>query len=73
MVVTMKRQKFNSFDPALLAWACMEPTLQQIHGINPTVKSRQLSLRDGQNHNIITLVLSTVKWPVEGARQVDND
>ena len=58
MVVTMKRQKFNSFDPALLAWACMEPTLQQIHGINPIVKSQVLAqLTPGQQALFLFRVL----------------
>ncbi len=49
MLVTMKRQGFNSLDPAALARACIEPTLQQVHTINPTVKSQVLAqLTPGQ-------------------------
>ena len=40
MVVTMKRRVFNSMEPAALVTACIEPTLQQIHGKNATVKSQ---------------------------------
>ena len=40
MVVTMKRQVFNSLDHATLASTCIEPTLQQLHGINPVVRSQ---------------------------------
>ncbi len=40
MLVTMKRQVFNSLDHANLASTCIEPTLQQLHGINPAVRSQ---------------------------------
>jgi hypothetical protein len=40
MVVTMKRQDFDSLEPVALAWACIEPTIQQIYGKDFQVKSR---------------------------------
>lgn len=49
MLVTMKRQVFDSLGPAALARACIEPTLQQVHTINPAVKSQVLAqLTPGQ-------------------------
>lgn len=40
MLVTMKWQVFNSLDDASLASTCIEPMLQQLHGINPVVRSQ---------------------------------
>jgi len=51
MLVTMKRQVFNSLDHAALGRACIEPTLQQMHRINlnPTMRSQVLAqLTPGQ-------------------------
>jgi hypothetical protein len=58
MLVTMKRQAFDSLDPAALGWACIEPTLQQVHGISPTVKSQVLAqLTSGQRALFLFRVL----------------
>ena len=43
MLVTMKRQVFNSLDHVALGSVCIEPTLQQIRGKSPTVKSQVLA------------------------------
>jgi hypothetical protein len=40
MLVTMKRQVFDSLEPVALAWACIEPTIQQIYGKDFHVKSQ---------------------------------
>lgn len=58
MLVTMKRQAFDSLDPAALGWACIEPTLQQVHGISPTVRSQVLAqLTPGQRALFLFRVL----------------
>ncbi len=58
MLVTMKRQVLDSLDPAALGWACIEPTLQQIHGKKPTVKSQVLAqLTPGQQALFLFRVL----------------
>jgi hypothetical protein len=40
MLVTMKRQVFDSLDPAALAWECIGPIALPLRGKHPTVKSR---------------------------------
>ena len=58
MVVTMKRRVFDSFDTTALAWACIEPTLQQVHGKNAAVKSQVVGqLSPGQRALFLFRVL----------------
>ncbi len=58
MLVTMKRQVFNSLDHAALIRACTEPTLQQIRAKHPTVKSQVLAqCTPGQQALVMFLVL----------------
>ena len=39
MLVRMERQTFEAMDDASLLWACIEPTIRQIRGRNPAVKT----------------------------------
>lgn len=58
MLVTMKRQIFDSLDPAALGQACIEPILRPLHGINPDAKA-QLStqLTPGQRAQFMFVAL----------------
>ncbi len=38
MLITMTREAFEGLDDMPLIWACIEPTIRQIRGKNPSVK-----------------------------------
>src|SRR5579863_4604151 len=52
MLVTMKRQEFEAFDDAALARACIEPTIERLHGSGLAMRSERpailAQLTDGQ-------------------------
>ena len=58
MLVTTKRQVFDSLDHAALAWMCIEPTHLQIRGKTPTMKSQVIAqLTPGQQALLMFHVL----------------
>lgn len=49
MLITIKREKFDSLDDSALPWACIEPVVQQIRGKSFNIKSQVYTqLTDGQ-------------------------
>jgi hypothetical protein len=54
----MRQEAFDSPDDAALAWACIEPTIQQIRGKSPTVKARAYEqLTPGQRSLLMFWIL----------------
>jgi len=48
-LVAMRKQEFDTLDDESLGWACMEPTLLQIHGKDISVKTQAIArLTEGQ-------------------------
>ena len=58
MLVTMKRQVFDSLDPAALAWECIRPIVLPLRGKHPIVKSQVYAqLTSGQQALFVVQVL----------------
>ena len=58
MLVRMKRQVFDSLDPAALAWECIKPIALPLRGKHPTVKSQVYAqLTAGQQALFVVQVL----------------
>lgn len=59
MLVTMRREMFESLDNAALAWACIEPTIQQIRGKPVKLKQQVYArLSGGQRALLMFWVLT---------------
>jgi hypothetical protein len=58
MFVTMKRQVFDSLDPAVLAWECIGPIALPLRGKHPSMKSQVYAqLTAGQQALFVVQVL----------------